>query len=145
MNGNNSYRTNSIFFCGIIIGAEAEILPLRFFYWFFGGHDMAALWIYLIAQLFAPPTGDGKGATSGQLYVDFRNKFCMENKLKQNTEPRHDTKQPVRNRFSDGYSEECKLKTQAARSRSLSNSGRGKPHNPLPQKRLEELTQNLED
>ena len=69
----------------------------------------------------------------------------MENKLKQNTEPRHDTKQPVSSRFSDGYSEEWKLKTQAARLRSLINSGRGKTNKPLPQKRLEELKQNLAD
>lgn len=55
MKGKNSYRTNSIFFCGIIIGAEAEILPLRFFYCLFGGQQMAAIWIYLYAQLFAPP------------------------------------------------------------------------------------------
>lgn len=46
-------------------------------------------------------------------------------------------------RFSDGYSEEWKLKAQAARLRSMINSGCGKTNKPLPPKRLEELKRKL--
>ena len=67
----------------------------------------------------------------------------METKLDNTTEPQHDAKLPVSRRFSDGYSEEWKLKTQAARLRSMINSGCGKTNKPLPPKRLEELKQNL--
>lgn len=62
MKGKKFISNNFHFLLWKYIGAKAEILPLRFFYWFFGGQDMAAIWIYLIAQLFAPPPGDEKGA-----------------------------------------------------------------------------------
>lgn len=67
----------------------------------------------------------------------------METNINNTTEPQHDAKLPVSSRFSDGYSEEWKLKTQAARLRSMINSGCGKTNKPLPPKRLEELKRNL--
>lgn len=63
----------------------------------------------------------------------------METNVNNTTEQQHDVKLPVSSR----YSEEWKLKTQAARLRSMINSGCGKTNKPLPPKRLEELKRNL--
>jgi len=47
--------------------------------------------------------------------------------------------------FSDGYSEEWKLKTQAARLRSMIDSGYGRTNKPIPEKRLLKLKHKLEE
>ena len=70
-------------------------------------------------------------------------KFDMETKLDNTTKPQHDAKLPVSSSFSDGYSDEWKLKTQAVRLRLMINSGFGKTNKPLSPKRLEELKRNL--
>lgn len=49
----------------------------------------------------------------------------------------------VSGRFSDGYSEEWKLKTQAARLRSIINSGLGITNKPISAKRMEKLKRTL--
>lgn len=67
----------------------------------------------------------------------------MKPNVTNTTEPQHDAKLPVSSRFSDGYSEEWKLKTQAARLRSIINSGLGITNKPISAKRMEKLKRNL--
>lgn len=67
----------------------------------------------------------------------------METNLNNTTEPQHDAKLPVSSRFSDVYSEEWKLKIQAARLRSIINSGLGITNKPISAKRMAKLKRNL--
>lgn len=67
----------------------------------------------------------------------------METKIDNLEKQQHDAKLLVSSRFSDGYSEEWKLKTQAARLRSIINSGSGITNKPISAKRMAKLKRNL--
>lgn len=75
--------------------------------------------------------------------INLKNKLNMETKISNEVENGKLQQGAVSSRFSDGYSEEWKLKTQAARLRSIINSGLGITNKPISSKRMAKLKRNL--